>query len=391
MVQKMTSPDRPDVESLAAEVGVPRSTLYRWVSDIDKLTPRTASEAPLSLATTPRPNSMKRPQDWSAQEKLAAVLEAASLSDEELGVFLRSRGLHEAQLQQWRDLVLAGLEPKAVQGTKKAPEGKRLRELKKELRRKDKALAETAAFLVLKKSSGDLGGRRVRRRGPLERQQVIALIDEATASRARLKPAAQVLALTSRTIQRWRGQETSIDRRCGPLTRPANKLTAKERKQVLAIANAPKYRDLPPKQIVPRLADEGIYVASESSFYRILREEQQLAHRERSRPPTHRRALEKKATGPCQVWSWDITYLKSTVAGRFFYLYMVMDIWSRKIIDATVFSKEWGQNSAMMLVEAYHHHGVDPAGLVLHSDNGGPMKGSTMLATLQRFGSGSIV
>ena len=108
MVQKMTSPDRPDVESLAAEVGVPRSTLYRWVSDIDKLTPRTASEAPLSLATTPRPNSMKRPQDWSAQEKLAAVLEAASLSDEELGAFLRSRGLHEAQLQ-----AMAGKRPPA--------------------------------------------------------------------------------------------------------------------------------------------------------------------------------------------------------------------------------------------------------------------------------------
>lgn len=158
MVQKMTSPDRPDVESLAAEVGVPRSTLYRWVSDIDKLTPRTASEAPLSLATTPRPINMKRPQDWSAQEKLAAVLEAASLSDEELGPFLRSRGLHEAQLQQWRDLMLAGLEPKAVQGGKKAPESKRLRELEKELRRKDKALAETAALLVLKKKAQAIWG-----------------------------------------------------------------------------------------------------------------------------------------------------------------------------------------------------------------------------------------
>ena len=98
-------------------------------------------------------------------------------------------------------------------------------------------------------------------------------------------------------------QSLSVDRRSGPLSRPANKLTAKERKQVLAIANAPKYRDLPPKQIVPRLADEGIYVASESTFYRILRAEHQLAHRERCRPATHKRPLEKEATGPCQVWS----------------------------------------------------------------------------------------
>jgi len=158
MVQKMTSPDRPDVESLAAEVGVPRSTLYRWVSDVGKLTQRTAFEAALTINPTPRPINMKRPQDWSAQEKLAAVMEAASLSDEELGAFLRSRGLHEAQLQQWRDLMLAGLEPKAVQGTKKASEGKRVRELEKELRRKDKALAETAALLVLKKKAQAIWG-----------------------------------------------------------------------------------------------------------------------------------------------------------------------------------------------------------------------------------------
>ena len=201
-----------------------------------------------------------------------------------------------------------------------------------------------------------------------------------------MQPAAQTLDLTSRTVQRWRCQGVCTDRRCGPLAGPANKLTAKERKQVLAVANAPRHRDLSPKQIVPRLADEGIYVASESTFYRILREEGQLAHRERCRPATHRRPREKLATGPCQVWSWDITYLKSTVAGRFFYLYLVMDVWSRKIIAATVFSKECGQNSALMLVEAYHRHGVDPDGLVLHSDNGGPMKGSTMLATLQRLG-----
>ena len=101
---------------------------------------------------------MKRPQDWSAQEKLAAVMEAASLSDEELGAFLRSRGLHEAQLQQWRDLMLAGLEPMTVQRGKKAPETKRVRELEKELRRKDKALAETAALLVLKKKAQAIWG-----------------------------------------------------------------------------------------------------------------------------------------------------------------------------------------------------------------------------------------
>lgn len=195
-----------------------------------------------------------------------------------------------------------------------------------------------------------------------------------------------MLGLTARTIQRWSQVENDDDRRHGPLTVPANKLTAAERQEVLSVANAPNYRELSPKQIVPRLADDGRYVASESTFYRILRQEKQLAHRERCRPATHSRPREKVATGPCQVWSWDITYLRSTITGRFFYLYMILDVWSRKIIAATVFSKECGQNSALLFVEAFHRHGVDPKGLVLHSDNGAPMKGSTMLATLQRLG-----
>ena len=101
---------------------------------------------------------MKRPQDWNAKEKLTAVLEAAALSDEDLGAFLRSKGLHEAQLQQWQEQMLSGLNPAPVQRGKKTPEGKRVRELEKELRRKDKALAETAALLVLKKKAQAIWG-----------------------------------------------------------------------------------------------------------------------------------------------------------------------------------------------------------------------------------------
>ena len=134
------------------------------------------------------------------------------------------------------------------------------------------------------------------------------LVDEAMCRGARLKSAAQMLGLTARTIQRWARQEDDEDRRHGPVTAPANKLTPVERLEVLSVANSPTYRELSPKQIVPRLADEGRYVASESTFYRILRQENQLAHRERCRPATHRRPREKVATGPCQVWSWDITY-----------------------------------------------------------------------------------
>jgi transposase len=154
MVQKMTDPDGPSPVSLAEDLGVSRSSLYRWVSEADTLDTLAPAEPPSFAESIKRLSNMKRPQDWSAEEKLAAVLEAASLSEEELGTFLRSRGLHEAQLQQWRDQMLIGLEPKPA----KRAETKRIQELEKELRRKDKALAETAALLVLKKKAQAIWG-----------------------------------------------------------------------------------------------------------------------------------------------------------------------------------------------------------------------------------------
>jgi len=92
------------------------------------------------------------------------------------------------------------------------------------------------------------------------------------------------------------------------------------------------------------------------------------------------------ATAPNQIWSWDITYLRTCVRGQFFYLYMIVDVWSRKIIAAQVFAEESMSHSSMLLTQACLNHGVQPEELVLHSDNGGPMKGATMLATLERLG-----
>lgn len=157
MVQKMTGPNSISPEALADEVGVSRASLYRWLRAAAMVEYQTIqlNDRP---ASTKGPNKMKRPQDWSAKEKLSAVLEAASLSDEDLGAYLRSKGLHEAQLQQWRDQMLAGLEPTNVPRNKKTPETKRVRELERELRRKEKALAETAALLVLKKKAQEIWG-----------------------------------------------------------------------------------------------------------------------------------------------------------------------------------------------------------------------------------------
>ena len=205
-------------------------------------------------------------------------------------------------------------------------------------------------------------------------------------SGARLSPAAKMLGLSARTVIRWRLGNECVDKRKGPQEAPCGKLSSQERQRILKIANSPEYRDLSPKQIVPKLADMGLYLASESTFYRILREEKQVNHREASRPASSPRPREHVATGACQVWSWDITYLKTNVNGMFFYLYTIMDVWSRKIVAARVFEKECMEHSAALFSQACWRHGVGRDQLALHSDNGSPMKGATMLATMQKLG-----
>lgn len=217
---------------------------------------------------------------------------------------------------------------------------------------------------------------------------ILGWIDEATRTGARLASACEVIDLDVRTVQRWRerGEDGGDDLRRGPNTRPANALSEEERAKVLAIARSAEFRDTTPKTIVPTLADRGEYTASESTFYRVLREAGEMTHRGRARPPTPRPVPTHTATGPNQVWSWDITYLPTTVKGVFLYLYLVMDIWSRRIMGWAIHPEESSQHAAVLLTQACKAAGIEPGTLVIHSDNGGPMRGATLLATLQKLG-----
>lgn len=215
---------------------------------------------------------------------------------------------------------------------------------------------------------------------------MLELIAEAEAAGSRLAPACEILGLGVRTVQRWRKQPGGgKDDRKGPHSAPSTKYSAFELEVMERTMNSPEYRDLPPSQIVPRLADQGRYVGSESTMYRFLREQKQLAHRESSRPRRHRRPQEYEATGPNQVWSWDITYLLSPVKGRFYYLYLFVDVWSRKIVGGEVYEEECNEIAARLFRRICRENQLDPKDLVLHSDNGGPMKGSTLRATLERL------
>ena len=211
-------------------------------------------------------------------------------------------------------------------------------------------------------------------------------IDEAIVAGATVAAACAQVCVSSRTLSRWRKTPGEGDNRQGPRRKPAHALTEAERAKVLDVANSPEFRDCSPKQIVPRLADEGEYIASESTFYRVLREEEQLAHREPSRPGVERPVPSHVATAADRVYSWDITYLPAAVRGTFFFLYLFVDIWSRKVVGYSVEDRQDDELSAAIFRRSCEENGIDATGVVLHSDNGGPMTGSTMLQTLEDLG-----
>jgi putative transposase len=216
---------------------------------------------------------------------------------------------------------------------------------------------------------------------------ILPLVAEAESTGAGLGSACEIVGVSLRTIQRWRARPDGDDRRCGPHREASNALSAAERSRVLAIMTSPLYADLSPKQLVPRLADEGRYLASESTLYR-LQHRYGLRRPRRSVCRTHatRARIVHRATAPNQVWSWDITWLPTVVRGKYVYLYVVMDVWSRRIVGWEVYRRESPDLAAALIQRICVETGIDPNGLVLHSDNGKAMRGATMLATLQWLG-----
>ena len=222
---------------------------------------------------------------------------------------------------------------------------------------------------------------------PAARADIAAMIAQAVAAGARLGSACDIVGLSLRTLQRWKLAGITPDGRTIRVQQPAHALSAAERERVLTIANSVEFGQMPPSQIVPRLADQGTYVASESTFYRILRNAGLVKHRQAARPVQERskpRAI--CATAPNQLYSWDITYLPSGVKGIYFYLYMFIDIYSRKVVGWQVYQDEHSNFAAEVMRDICAREKIQPNQVILHSDNGSPMKGATMLATLQALG-----
>ena len=220
----------------------------------------------------------------------------------------------------------------------------------------------------------------------MDRKSCVALVQEAVAAGAGRAVSCEIVELSLRTLERWEADPEHSDGRAGPLTSSPQALTEAERKMIIEVSTQPLYLDLCPWKIVAKLADSGCYLASESSFYRVLKKADLLKHRSKSRPREHKRPKDLIARHPNEVWSWDITYLKSPVKGMYFYLYLMMDVFSRMVVGWVVEEVESAEHAARLMDRTCLAQGISKSQLTLHADNGGPMKGATMLATLQNLG-----
>jgi len=219
---------------------------------------------------------------------------------------------------------------------------------------------------------------------------ILELVAKAEHSGARRHKACEEVGVSLRTFQRWSDAEAPAEDQRPIVDRPepTNKLTREETTIILETVHSPEFASKPPSQIVPILADRGVYLASESSFYRILRAVGEQNHRGRAQEPRHLTKAEHCATAPNQVWSWDITYLPGPVKGLFYYLYLFLDIFSRDIVGWEVWEEESAEHASHLIGRACLSQGIlsQAIPLVCHSDNGSPMKGATMLETLYRLG-----
>ena len=180
---------------------------------------------------------------------------------------------------------------------------------------------------------------------PALRKNLRLWINEAVAAGAGRCRACAIAGTTLRCFQRWR--EDDIDRRSTRVQTPVNVLSEAEVAAILTVVNTPEFAHLPPSQIVPLLADQGKYLGSERTFYRVLHRHNQLAHRRLERKPSKRSLpLALRATGSNQVASWDITYLPSAIRGKYWYLYAIMDLFSRKIVAWQVYETESGEHAS---------------------------------------------
>lgn len=199
-----------------------------------------------------------------------------------------------------------------------------------------------------------------------------------------LLPTCRDLAVSRGTVYRHR-----LPKPFGPPRRrpsPKNRLSRQERGAILEALHSEPFLDLTPQEIVPRLADQGRYLGSIRTFYRVLWENREVKERrlQARRVPHAAPVLEAKA--PNEVWSWDITHLKGPYQGKFYYLYLMLDLYSRYIVGWMVAERQSAQLAQHFIRTTVQKHLVPGKKVVVHSDRGSPMTAITTVELLTLLG-----
>jgi putative transposase len=354
------------------------------------------------------PATQRDPEGWGSADKFTVVLETSGLNSTELAAYCRERGLFPVQVDRWRQAAQdANAQPLLTMADQKDlqkrhhEDQREMKRLKQELRRKGTGGGGGIADR-LTKDPGLLGRGRGGLTSPEDRRKALKILDAGMAAGARACKLAELLGVGLTTLQRWRRQSAGdgdgLDRRKGSPRLVSCRLTEEERQRVLLTCNQPEFAALPPGQIVPILTDRGLYnsfgeycvYGSRRSFYRDLHAHGQAHRRGRARPPQEPRPVPcLRSDGPNQVWSWDITYLPTSVRGVWLYLYLVVDVWSRKIVAWDVAEREDAQVAADLISRACLRERINrrrPQPLILHADNGNAMRAATLKSRLEELG-----
>jgi len=338
-----------------------------------------------------------RERVWTAAARLQAVITTAAMDESQRSTWCRENGVYPSELEQWKHNAMAALNETPEERASQSPGDARLAQTDQGARagsatQRQGARGDRSVIGAVKTTAGDLPEPRRGRMILVEDRQMIAKrIVQAQRNGARLKAACELAGIDVRTLQRWRreGLESGDRRPHAIRPTPAHALSAHERARMVQIANEPRFAELPPARIVPMLADEGIYIASESSFSRVLRAQGQVRHRGRSKTPQRKRPPSTHvATGPRQLWCWDMTYLPAKVVGQWFHLYLILDVYSRKIVGFEVHDTDSSDHAVDLLRRTTLAEGIhtSPNKPVLHGDNGATMKATTVLAMMHWLG-----
>ncbi|WP_407938868.1 IS3 family transposase [Micromonospora rubida] len=340
----------------------------------------------MSRKRGPRSDGPRARRSFTPGQKLDLLTRyEQAVANGEGGAFLRREGLYSSLMSEWRRARDAGLlqgKPAGETVGRPSAEQAETARLRRELERTQSRLARTeTALVIMGKAPRTLGGHlqeRAGRSGRVRaRQTLMAAYQALTGAGTTTRDAARVTGIARASAERDR-RRPSPSR--PPRRPPANALSAAEREQILAVLDSPEFVDAAPAQIYTALLDQGVYVGSIATMYRILREHRQVRERRRLARHPARKRPELLADGPRQVYTWDITKLAGPAKGVYYDAYVMIDIYSRYIVGVRVHARESGPLAESMMREVFNTHGVPH---VVHADRGTSMTSKSVADLLE--------